>query len=70
MIMFVTVCAGAGKTTTLKMLTGEELPTAGSAKVAGYDIIEQQNKLRSAVGCAHNSIVKLCVVYLVACCER
>ena len=53
-IMFVTVCAGAGKTTTLKMLTGEELPTAGSAKVAGYDIIEQQNKLRSAVGCAHN----------------
>ncbi len=50
----VALTAGAGKTTTLKMLTGEELPTAGSAKVAGYDIIEQQNKLRSAVGCAHN----------------
>ena len=31
---------GAGKTTTLKMLTGLMRPTAGSASVAGFDIVD------------------------------
>ncbi len=29
---------GAGKTTTFKMLTGDITPSAGTAKLAGYDI--------------------------------
>ena len=41
---------GAGKTTTIKMLTGQLLPTAGSAVVAGYDIISEREKLKSRIG--------------------
>jgi len=41
---------GAGKTTTLKMLTGDLLPTSGTAKIAGLDILEQQNKVRRLIG--------------------
>jgi hypothetical protein len=37
---------GAGKTTTLKMLTGDVLPTGGTALLSGLDILTQQ--LRSA----------------------
>jgi len=41
---------GAGKTTTIKMLTGQLRPTAGSASVAGWDIVDQRDQLKSCIG--------------------
>lgn len=41
---------GAGKTTTIKMLTGQLRPTAGTAKVAGWDIVEQREQLKPRIG--------------------
>ena len=32
------MCKGAGKTTTLKILTGDEVPTKGTAFLGGYNI--------------------------------
>ncbi|MDH5362957.1 MAG: ABC transporter ATP-binding protein [Aigarchaeota archaeon] len=37
---------GAGKTTTILMLMGLSVPTSGTAKVAGYDIVEQSREIR------------------------
>ena len=33
-----------------KMLTGDILPTSGRARLAGYDIISEQNELRTLLG--------------------
>jgi len=41
---------GAGKTTTLRMLATILEPTDGTAVVAGYDVIEQPDKVRANVG--------------------
>ncbi len=41
---------GAGKTTTVRMLTSVLLPTSGTAKVAGFDVIQQADKVRASVG--------------------
>ncbi|MFN2302120.1 MAG: ATP-binding cassette domain-containing protein, partial [Anaerolineales bacterium] len=41
---------GAGKTTTIRMLTGQLLPTSGTAEVAGYDIISERQKLKANIG--------------------
>ncbi len=41
---------GAGKTTTIKMLTTILKPTSGDAKVAGFDIKEDQRDVRSNIG--------------------
>ncbi len=41
---------GAGKTTTLRMLATILEPTGGMAIVAGYDIVEQPEKVRANVG--------------------
>ena len=41
---------GAGKTTTMRMLTGFTPPTAGTARVAGYDIFNQSMDVRKHVG--------------------
>ncbi|MBX3086039.1 MAG: ABC transporter ATP-binding protein [Anaerolineae bacterium] len=41
---------GAGKTTTMRMLTGYMPPTAGTAKVAGFDVFEQSLEVRKNVG--------------------
>ena len=41
---------GAGKTTTLRMLATILEPTAGTATVCGYDVIEQPEKVRANVG--------------------
>jgi ABC-2 type transport system ATP-binding protein len=41
---------GAGKTTTIKMLTTLISPTAGDAKVFGYSITREANKVRASVG--------------------
>jgi ABC-2 type transport system ATP-binding protein len=41
---------GAGKTTTVRMLGSILKPTAGTAFVAGYDVVLDARKVRSAVG--------------------
>jgi len=41
---------GAGKSTTMKMLTCFLSPSAGTAKVAGYDILEQSREVRAQIG--------------------
>lgn len=41
---------GAGKTTTMRMLTGFTPPTAGTAKVAGFDVFDQSMEVRKRVG--------------------
>src|SRR6201989_3016296 len=43
---------GAGKSTTVLMLTTLLPPTAGTAKVAGFDIVKEGPKVRSAIGAA------------------
>lgn len=41
---------GAGKTTTLRMLTTLLRPTAGTATVAGYDVVTQSEQVRRSIG--------------------
>jgi ABC-2 type transport system ATP-binding protein len=41
---------GAGKTTTMRMITGYLPASAGTAKVAGYDIFEQSAEVRKRIG--------------------
>ncbi len=41
---------GAGKTTTIKMIVGLLQPTAGSVKVAGYDVQRQPLQAKAASG--------------------
>ena len=41
---------GAGKTTVIKMLTTLLPPTSGAARVAGYDIHRQANRVRQSIG--------------------
>jgi ABC-2 type transport system ATP-binding protein len=43
---------GAGKTTTVKILTTLIRPDAGSAQVAGFDVVDQAAQVRAAVGLA------------------
>ena len=43
---------GSGKTTTVRMLTTLLRPTAGSARVAGYDVLSEDRQVRRAVGVA------------------
>ncbi|AKU17938.1 ATP-binding cassette domain-containing protein [Luteipulveratus mongoliensis] len=41
---------GAGKTTTLRMLTTLLKPTAGTATVAGYDVVKESEQVRRSIG--------------------
>jgi len=41
---------GAGKTTTMRILTCFMPPTAGTAKVAGYDVLEQPLEVKRRIG--------------------
>jgi len=34
--------SGAGKTTTFKCLTGEEIPTTGDVRINGYDVTTRE----------------------------
>ncbi len=43
---------GAGKTTTVRILTTLIKPTAGSAQVAGYDVVRDADQLRHTIGLA------------------
>src|ERR1041385_6283412 len=41
---------GAGKTTTIKMLITLLLPTAGCARVLGFDVVKDARKVRERIG--------------------
>lgn len=41
---------GAGKTTAMRMLCGLSLPTSGTGRVAGYDIISQPEEVKRHIG--------------------
>jgi len=41
---------GAGKTTTLRMLTTLLTPTAGTATVAGFDVVRESEQVRRSIG--------------------
>jgi ABC-2 type transport system ATP-binding protein len=41
---------GSGKTTTIRMLLGLLLPSAGEARVLGYDVVRQAEHIRRQVG--------------------
>src|SRR5918994_3215625 len=43
---------GAGKSTTVHMLTTLLPPTAGTGRVAGYDIVREGPEVRAAIGAA------------------
>ena len=41
---------GAGKTTTINMLCTLLKPTAGTAKIAGFDILQRRSQVRESIG--------------------
>ncbi|AGB25379.1 daunorubicin resistance ABC transporter ATP-binding subunit [Mycobacterium sp. JS623] len=41
---------GAGKTTTVRMMTTLTPPTSGAARVAGYDVVREPDKVRRSMG--------------------
>lgn len=41
---------GAGKTTTMRILTTLLLPTSGEARVAGYSVVKEPQKVRRVIG--------------------
>ncbi len=41
---------GAGKTTAIQMLCGISKPTSGQGKVAGYDILKENEKIKRNIG--------------------
>jgi ABC-2 type transport system ATP-binding protein len=41
---------GAGKTTSIRMLTGQLQPTSGHARVAGCDVVTERRRLKPLIG--------------------
>src|ERR1700754_314213 len=41
---------GAGKTTAMRMLCGLSLPTSGHARVAGFDVYKENEKIKKSIG--------------------
>ncbi len=41
---------GAGKTTTINILCTLMKPTSGRARLAGFDVVRQQNQVRRSIG--------------------
>lgn len=48
---------GAGKSTTIRMLCTLLRPTSGSARVAGYDILGQPDKVRTKIGLVAEKLI-------------
>ena len=48
---------GAGKTTTISILTTLITPTAGSAQVAGYDVVREARRVRERIGVTFQDLV-------------
>jgi ABC-2 type transport system ATP-binding protein len=48
---------GAGKTTTISLLTTLAQPSAGSARVAGCDVLRQANEVRRRIGVTFQDLV-------------
>jgi len=46
---------GAGRTTTIKMLTGQLRPTSGRAWVMGCDVVEERQQLKPQIGVVFES---------------
>lgn len=40
---------GAGKTTTIRMLTGRTKPTGGRARVAGFDVVDERDRIKPLI---------------------
>ncbi len=40
---------GAGKTTAMRVLTGRARPTAGTARVAGFDVVSQRDQVKPLI---------------------
>src|SRR5678815_4574812 len=41
---------GAGKTTAMRMLCGLSVPTSGIAKIAGFDVYHETEKIKKNIG--------------------
>ncbi len=53
---------GAGKTSTIRILTTLARPSSGSARVAGYDVVEKPREVRKRIGyVAQESGVEYCL---------
>jgi ABC-2 type transport system ATP-binding protein len=48
---------GAGKTTIIRMLSTLSRPTAGTAKIGGYDIVKRDNKVRQLIGLVSEKMI-------------
>src|SRR5512136_143894 len=48
---------GAGKSTTIRMLCTLARPTAGSATVAGFDIVRDDNRVRENIGLVSEKMI-------------
>ncbi|AFD00786.1 daunorubicin resistance ABC transporter ATP-binding subunit [Methanocella conradii HZ254] len=48
---------GAGKSTTIRMLCTLARPTAGEAKVAGYDLLKEPDKVRASIGLVSEKMI-------------
>jgi ABC-2 type transport system ATP-binding protein len=48
---------GAGKTTTISILTTLASPSAGTAKVNGYDVVEEEKAVRGSIGVTFQEMV-------------
>jgi len=48
---------GAGKSTTIRMLCTLSRPTEGTAKIAGYDIVKEDGKVRESIGLVSEKMI-------------
>jgi ABC-type multidrug transport system ATPase subunit len=44
------VCVHTGKTTTIKILCGDELPSSGTSSLGGFDVLSQPEHVRQLIG--------------------